>query len=300
MITKPSKTIQQSYELNPISFSEPITLEKTDQLLLGIKKLKLYNHLKTLPISVVKNLLNTGIGVEIELENSKPISEALKTYWEPKADSSLRGAGIELVTHLGARVYNALAALSAFGLEQDKQKWEISDRTGLHIHLNVRNLTMSEINSLMILYSIVEDSLFEFVGSWRKHNIFCTPLLGSCTDKSTDLQAFIRYSRKYCALNTKCITEFGTVEFRHMQTTLDIEKIMCWIFILTLLKRYASQISLEELKKEVLKLKTRSNYREFYDRIFYGFSDELPIESVTIDNAITNAKLFFYSPMEDK
>lgn len=294
-LSKPTSTIQQMFMLEPISFTDPISRVDTEKTLENLPESPLKRQLHTLPLGVLKSVFNIGVGLEIEMENTDGReTDDFLALWSKKTDSSLRNNGMEYVTPVGIRIYNALTALDLYRTEQVRHSWSISDRTGLHVHLNIRNLTMPELNSLVILYSIVEDSLFEFIGPWRKDNIFCTPLLGSCINRQASLFAFIRQSSKYCGFNTKSVGELGTVEFRQMQTTFNSETIMRWVMILGLLKKYASQISLEDLKKEVIALKTRSNYRNFYDRIFYGFAQDLPISNETIDMAVTNSKLFFY------
>lgn len=261
------------------STSEDLTIAK----MVSLPRLKVYDqelqeweekngYQNTLPI-VDKN---TYIGVEVEVENVK-IFKQTSPYWRMIEDGSLRNSGREFITPpiRAWRVERALMQLFNVDLNHDI---DFSERTSIHIHMNIRTLTVPQLESLIITYILFEKVLFNFIGNNRYNNIFCVPivetdigenLLNMITNKNPEVSW-----QKYTALNLLPIMDKGTIEFRHMSGTKDIERLITWINLLLSLKKFALQKSPEYIWKRINTLNTTSEYRLFAEEVFGEF---LPI-----------------------
>ena len=244
-------------------------------------------HKPTLPIHNKKYIF----GIEVEVENvPHPEIQAQHTsYWNITSDGSLRNNGVEFVSVPLSlyQVENALRQLSS-SLPKDA---DFSPRTSVHVHMNVRDLDVGQINNLIILYTLVEDLLFDYAGAERKKGVFCIPILD--TDYVKNYTTFIQhpdtvvqYWNKYTALNIAPMAEKGTVEFRHMRGTSDVEYILNWVNLLACLKTYAKEHTMKEIMSDVYMLNSNSMYASFVTRIFGEWS-----RLFKIDEAMLHKKL---------
>ena len=262
------------------------------------------------PESVDKEL----IGIEIEVEN---IDEDLECesnlgqyFWHIKADGSLRDCGKEFVSvplEVGAIPY-ALQHLNhvftAYEVEPN-----FTNRCSIHIHVNVLDMTITELLVFILLYFIYEKHFFTVAGTKRESNIFCVPLnesdsinyiLGnlkyiSKNDYASYLETLCSNWRKYNALNLACIYGnsvvhgYGTVEFRHLYDTLDNKILSNWIKSICYLKQFSKQYSLKHLLEFLKSSCTTSEYVELYRKIFKDTA--LPINLKEVEKSITTLKL---------
>lgn len=244
------------------------------------------------PRNIIMQTLNIGCGVEVELENVVRKDKLL--HWKVVDDNSLRGNGAEFVSELGIRIWNTPSMLAQLMAMAKFNKYTASDRTSIHVHINVQNLHFEQLNSLIILYTIFERALFRFSTADRHHNIFCVPIISSLGERYKTIYDFITTAQKYNALNISAVQKYGTVEFRHMGTVWEADHICNWIMLLGLLKRAAAHIPLEELKDTITRLKYESDYLAFMRTIFYGYTDLLEIIPEEVDQALSDSKLFFF------
>ncbi len=116
-----------------------------------------------------------------------------------------------------------------------------SHRTSTHVHVNVRNLEVSTVRQLVLTYALLEPLFFKYVGSVREHSIFCVPL--SFTTLPTSYKKDIKYLHgiwhKYTAFNILPLglgknseQGLGTIEFRHLYGTNDMNVFKTWLTIL--------------------------------------------------------------------
>jgi len=130
-------------------------------------------------------------------------------------------------------------------------------RTGIHVHLDVRDLSMDQLIGLCILYALFEKPIYRWIGDNRENNHFCLPWYkaeGSLI-QATDIVRAARtevdrdngqidplfeasedYAR-YAGFNWNALARFGSVEARQLKTTHNTQKIIEWINILQSLKR---------------------------------------------------------------
>jgi hypothetical protein len=151
---------------------------------------------------------------------------------------------------------------------------DFSKRTSVHVHLDVRQMTMNQLVGLLFTYSVVENLLFKFVQNNRRNNIFCVPINETYlmsnmkTNPDKFLYAIESYWQKYSALNLLPISRQGSVEFRHMPGTLNVPLLIQWIDLLCCLKVFAYKYSFKSILDRIVSLNSNSRYREFISDVF--------------------------------
>src|SRR5699024_2325499 len=136
-------------------------------------------------------------------------------------------------------------------------KLSFSERTSVHVHLDVSDLEQTHRGTLFALYIIFEESLYNYVGRNREDNNYCTKVARSITGEAT-LQSFVvgeldggliklfrngEYYRtlaiqKYAALNLTRLGDLGTFEFRHHWGTCSSSRIQEWCKLILSLKEW--------------------------------------------------------------
>jgi hypothetical protein len=227
----------------------------------------------------------TYVGIEVEVERvfitQNIFVDDMTILWRNIEDGSLRNSGREFVS---IPIKGETIPISLLSLENLLQKnadcvgHEFSDRTSVHVHMNVRDMTPQQIKSLIITYLVVEPFLYHYVGGDRAKNIFCVPLTeatltrrlnGIITSKDEGrFTSQISDWYKYTGFNLLPILDYGTIEFRHMRGTSDPKTLVTWINLLLSLKKFALSTTLEKLKDEVFELNTSSGYGAFIQNIF--------------------------------
>lgn len=190
------------------------------------------------------NEVADGYGIEVEVEGVN-LPDIRSVYWEIHQDGSLRGEAYEYVTK-GAlpieKVENAFKILNN-AFDKKGSVLNLSFRTSVHVHMNVRELEISKIGAVIYLYYLFEEPLMQLCGDDRIGNRFCLRLRDSEEIINNILNAFNgKFQRldegqlKYSALNIAPIRTFGSLEFRGMKGTVDTEYINIWVNLLNCLK----------------------------------------------------------------
>lgn len=236
---------------------------------------------------------NTYIGIECEVENAE-IRTKTEPYWNVTQDGSLRNQGLEFTT-LPIKAYRVEQALYTLFNYILTPRYVHSERCSTHIHINVRTLTLQQLETLVLTYMIFEKALFNWVKNGREKNIFCVPLYDiTLTQKlSNNIQEIYNLQwSKYTALNLKPILTMGTIEFRHLHGTSDIKTIITWINLLLSLKKFVLRNKLEYIKERIYNLNTKSDYFVFCREVFDDLADMLyyPELSKDMSYCITNIK----------
>jgi hypothetical protein len=188
------------------------------------------------------------VGIEIEVEGER-LPHAEK-FWRNEEDGSLRGPETreyvldKPMTLKEARV--ALAYLDAQYKVCDSKVYD-SVRAGVHVHINVQKLNMIELYNFMTLYIILEEVLVKWCGPHREGNLFC---LRTCdadyllvrlqvaaeTKRFGDL---VSDNLRYASMNVKALGTYGSLEFRAMRGTRDLDLIYKWAEVLLNLREVA-------------------------------------------------------------
>lgn len=213
------------------------------------------------------------VGVEVEVENVLFIDPNISLgFWIITEDGSLRNRGREFKTHPMPLLYLEPALTQLFaGLNQDV---DFSSRTSIHFHFDVRHMTIGQTVGLTLTYAAIENLLFKFVTGNRRKNIFCVPITETTllNKQRGNIVSFIcnikDYWHKYTALNLLPMSELGTVEFRQMPGTKDLQKLLIWADLLSRLRIFAYKHSLNDIIQKISALNTTSEYRKFVESVF--------------------------------
>lgn len=202
----------------------------------------------------LKGATKGSVGIEVEVEGNKfpkvpgmeMTHKALPmegwTYWHYVKDGSLRGAdNAEYV--LGKpiefeEVPDAIAELTV-KLEEYGSKLDDSNRTSVHVHLNVQQFHMNRLTAFIALYLCFEEILTEWCGDHRVGNLFCLrgkDAPGALTKIKrfiqSDGQTELNDNLHYAGLNTNALTKFGSLEIRTLRGPTDFSIIQQWVSIL--------------------------------------------------------------------
>lgn len=200
------------------------------------------------------------LGVEVEVETLKgelPRIHDDLAAWNVTHDGSLRGESAEYVFKepLGPRAaINAVNKLRGV-LDPIELNW--SFRTSVHVHVNVLEMTKQQLDNFLYSYLLLEDVLMSFCGEGREGNRFCLRVrdaegLVEAVAAIIGTDAYLNLPRqdvnRYASLNVDALMKFGSLEFRGMRGTLDINVINVWINALVRLRKFAMQSeSVEEI-----------------------------------------------------
>jgi len=301
------QTLSQYYRYSPLETNEKQIVEErtTSQLNKEVRNFSLPSD-------------KIYVGLEVEVEGLSREFDFSSTCWRVKPDGSLRNEGAEFVSYpiRGKNLIYAVLMLNEF-LNGSFPNHAFSERTSVHVHLNIRNLTFEEVIKLIIIYTIVEPLMFSYVKKVsvdRYNNIFCIPIKDffeptiiykkSLEQLLTSFDINLpRNWSKYSGMNLIPIRDYGSVEFRQLGGTSNPTTIINWVSLILKLKQAAMKIPFSELKDLVLDLNTRSHYRHFLDSVFenYVYLFELEeIQSFLEKGVSLNKLLFIKEPYFEK
>jgi hypothetical protein len=155
--------------------------------------------------------------------------------------------------------------------------------------MDVRQLTLQQMVALLLTYLTVENLLFKFVGNNRRTNIFCTPIseTGIMETISSSPKKFMHSIQhtwmKYTGLNLLPIASFGSVEFRHMPGTNNINKLLAWVDLITRLKQFVYRFEYADIVSTIMALNSNSRYRQYVDLIFDDMTSYLDTSNLLAD-----------------
>lgn len=235
------------------------------------------------------------IGVEIEVEGCEAdhgtaarrlVLEVTRNnsnfinVWNVKRDGSLRNNGLEFVTfpiHASSlelvltRLYDYLRGVYS--------EVNFSERCGIHIHMDCTLFSATQLLNFIKLYIIFENSIFNFIGDERKNSNFCVPLHNfnpsSWFDPSLLMTERILHNipsqdnAKYSALNPCRLCDLGTLEFRHLEGTWDIQRIVTFASLIQRMKTFVLGTAADRrLAEFIATANTISNFDQFAREVF--------------------------------
>lgn len=193
------------------------------------------------------------VGIEIEVEGNQFPKHEYDGYeevdpeyipyeWVYHRDGSLRGVdNAEYVLRkplpfndVPAAVNNLWEMFSKYGTELDE-----SNRTSVHVHLNVQQWHINRLCSFLALYYSVEEILTAYSGEHRVGNLFCLRAKDA-PGVIAEVKEFFQANGKgtfsngmhYAGLNVSPLHRFGSVEVRTMRGALLAEEVIDWVSIL--------------------------------------------------------------------
>jgi hypothetical protein len=197
------------------------------------------------------------VGIEIEVEGKNIVYNHTPNFpaqwWVYKEDHSLRGeeSGEYILTRPILFKQVPLALKDLFdALKKNKAKFDDSNRTSVHVHLNCQEFYLNRLAAFMALWFTCEEILTEWCGEHRVGNLFCL--------RSRDATAIISHLRKflksdgkyelsdhlhYSGLNANALRKYGSLEVRTMRGVSDPTIIQDWIEILQRLYEYSAEFT---------------------------------------------------------
>lgn len=246
-------------------------------------------------------------GLELEIEHAE--DDWATAGFVVEIDGSLRNSGREFIS--APMTYaNIDYALRRFfgGIELHDDNY--SERTSIHVHANCQDVLLPQLTSLLMLYQVFEDVLFNWIGHDRDKNIFCVPWSQTKLTHNAlaDIQNFVSMTNvernKYTALNLVPLRSLGTVEWRHMNGHGDVERILQWLRIISHLFRVATSLTHEDVVNNCINLNTTSQYDYLLDFVFQDEAAALRVPNyrILLENGVLNMKysLQMQQAKEDK
>jgi hypothetical protein len=201
----------------------------------------------------IRRLVKGDIGVEIEVEGRNlPLRVS---GWRSERDGSLKGEeNIEYVLAEPATLQGVSKALATLDKAYQAHDSRVDDtvRAGVHIHINCQHLTMTQLYNFMTIYLILENVLVKWCGDYREGNLFC---LRSCDaeymlaivrqaaldEKKAYRIRFHTDELRYASMNVKALGDYGSLEFRAMRGTRDLDLIYKWAESLYNIREFAKK-----------------------------------------------------------
>jgi len=192
------------------------------------------------------------VGIEIEMEGDD-LPRIDNPSWTTHADGSLRGRDSAEYVFNGpahredveGRLWNLYTVL-----QQDAEEMDPSDRCGVHVHINVQDLSYEHLLNFVTLYIILEEPLMEFCGEQRVGNPFCLRIkdaefllnvLISIKKNGTFNIPHLNDKIRYASLNLTSLPLYGSLEFRGHRSVDNPAPIEKWVDILLRLKDAACE-----------------------------------------------------------
>lgn len=196
------------------------------------------------------------IGIEAEYEGMRlPTEGSLervhgpvsKARWTAIRDGSLRDGGLEYVLTRPCFVSEVShMVLGMFEvMENSGTTFRLTNRTSTHVHVNVSDLKVNEITSIIVLWSAFEEAIVNSFGDMRRSNHFCLTNDSSCSmieawEELLDSGTIPHNDGiKYSALNVLPIWRFGSLEFRAAPAFASSDEMIAWVNFCHSLKTYA-------------------------------------------------------------
>lgn len=219
-----------------------------------IGKLMNHNEDPSTKVGDTRLLTLDRVGIEVELEDvAHKIQRDPFKYWRVTEDGSLRDNGLEFVFRAPLAGIDVVKAVIELEDAMSVIKPQISERTSVHVHLDVRDMSPSQLFSLLVTYAFVERTMMRYCGESRMKNNFCLPISSTSADflsrisrfKQTEGRDFIHQAQqfndneRYAALNISAINTYGSIEFRGYHGTYDAQEILTWVNMILSLKKFA-------------------------------------------------------------
>lgn len=255
------------------------------------------------------------IGLELELENIHENLEHLQgevsPYWNAVEDGSLRNGGREFVfasPMFGRDILDAFEVLDSLFINHEIAP-ELSRRTSMHVHLDVRDLSPDQLLTFLLVYLLCEPVFFNVVSPERKYNPYCSPLAEMRPYLRGIAHAFrggdenfnflfshsFSAGTKYTALNVLPVSSQGSVEFRHHQGASTLDEALPFINMCLAIKRWV--VNNDVLTVNELDRIANGRIDDFVASVFTGLNvDVRNLPYALYDNVARIAKTVMSMP----
>lgn len=182
------------------------------------------------------------VGLEIECEGHNLQKDLLPKWWEFHKDGSLRGYdNAEYVLRKPIKFSEVSQAVNDLWdmFTSAKTKLDLSNRTSVHVHLNMQKFHMNRLTAFLAMYFALEEILTEWCGDHRVGNLFCLRAKDAHS-VITELKRFIKQDGDYnlsdgfhyAGLNAQALQKYGSVEIRTLRGPVEPQPILDWVSIL--------------------------------------------------------------------
>jgi hypothetical protein len=186
-------------------------------------------------------------GVEIEVEG-KRLPRTLGEVWRVEKDNSLKTAEAwEYVMPKPLDLIGVKKALDYLSMSYVAHNSEVDEsiRAGVHVHVNVQEWNIKQLMTFATTYYILEDVLMNWCGPDREGNLFCLRAKDAeyilfqlyKTLNSRNLKHLNNDVIRYASLNFLSLFSYGSVEFRGMRGTGNLDIIYDWVRIIDDMKQ---------------------------------------------------------------
>lgn len=180
----------------------------------------------------------------MELEHVRSLNGT--PFWVCEHDGSLRN-GMEFIHAEPVKGQGVIDSLAVLGEHLDRYDDSIvtSVRTSVHVHIDVRDLNEDERRAFLALCVVFEPLLYGLSGDKREGNPYCQTITGLRSHLRMALQGsmdFVDFSHiweKYTSINLTRLHDLGTFEFRTLEGTTDMGRVLNFINVVTHIKELA-------------------------------------------------------------
>lgn len=185
-----------------------------------------------------------AVGIEVEMEFSEGFSvEELYPVagddWQIKSDGSLRNFGLEFVSRpFSLRHEGTVLSKTWTDLIEHKRMAKANHdcpRASVHVHVNVRDYTYNQLMNIILAYLLLEGTLVDYCGRWRRGNLFALRIPEAAANFTTIKSAITNFhsirlsaEQRYSAMNLVSLNTFGTIEFRMLGSVYNPQLIERW------------------------------------------------------------------------
>lgn len=186
-----------------------------------------------------RNKIEGDVGIEIEFDSFLGYAEYNTNTWSIHSDGSLSENGCEFVLNKPIKFTSVRPIVEELYESFEKANITPGVRAGIHIHINVRELTPVQLVNYICAYISLEEIIFNWFDKSRKGNHFCLRASDSGhlleqiynAVKTDDTYIFREENTdiRYAGVNLTSIPKYGSIEFRGMESTLSYEKLIVWV-----------------------------------------------------------------------
>lgn len=233
-------------------------------------------NIKTLvgihPMAYQANLF----GVEIEVEGKRLPTTLDPNHWRIETDGSLKAAeAYEYVTPGPLSLAGVRASLDVLEAAYKAKRTVVDEsiRAGVHVHMNVQDWDIKQLMTFAVCYYLVEDLLMNYCGPDREGNLFCLRTRDAeyvlfrilRTLQERNLKHLKDDVIRYSSLNYCSLFKYGSIEFRGMRGTGNLDTIYEWVEIINELRESSLKFN---APIDVIGNMSGSGEIDFFERLF--------------------------------
>lgn len=263
-----------------------------------------------------------SVGIEVELEgyrgtDGQQIPRRMTQQWNFDRDGSLRNGGIEIKSRGPQEDYRRALSVLQEVLNDMEPQLIVNERCSVHVHLNFLDCIEEEVVNFLLLWTAMEGIMDTLSGD-RIRNNYClgvSEALESYQELVRDIISKMnsgdywvmgnnmarpgdpigrplrpaghggdRDHNRYSACNLVRLRQYGTVEIRTMEGTLDMERVRRWVDYLQAMKRAACDRTISDVMVAIAQEPMDALYEIFGEDI----ARQMITESMMQDDQITD------------